>query len=287
MIHSMTGFGQVSEVFEGKKITVEIRTLNSKNLDVYLRIPSILKEKELDIRKMVSNDLKRGKIEVCITLSDENAAPQTINESVFRAYLKQLKNLSNETGEQVNDYFSLIVRMPEIFVATEDSVEDATWKVLKSSIQKTIDQVNEFRVQEGRSLENDFKDRILSIENYLSSIPQYEQERIDRLKERIVNNVKEIGQDIDENRLEQELVVYVEKLDISEEKVRLSNHLKYFDETMQLEEPQGKKLGFISQEMGREINTLGSKANHAEMQKLVVGMKDDLEKIKEQVLNTL
>lgn len=287
MIQSMTGFGQVSEVFEGKKITVEIRALNSKNLDLYLKIPAQLKEKELDIRKMCSEHLHRGKVEVGIQLVDENQASQQINVGAFKNYLSQLKQIAMDTNENVNDYFSLVLRMPDVLMSAEESLDDNTWSFLSTCITKALNNVVDFRNQEGTSLAADFNERIKSIEANLSQIPQYEQERIEKVKERILSNIKEINQEVDENRLEQELVLYVEKLDVSEEKVRLGNHLDYFRETMQLNTPVGKKLGFISQEMGREINTLGSKANHTEMQKLVVGMKDDLEKIKEQVLNTL
>lgn len=287
MIQSMTGFGQVSEVFEGKKITVEIRALNSKNLDLYLKIPAQLKEKELDIRKMCSEHLHRGKVEVGIQLVDENQASQQINVGAFKNYLSQLKQIAMDTNENVNDYFSLVLRMPDVLISAEESLDDNTWSFLSTCITKALNNVVDFRNQEGTSLAADFNERIKSIEANLSQIPQYEQERIEKVKERILSNIKEINQEVDENRLEQELVLYVEKLDVSEEKVRLGNHLDYFRETMQLNTPVGKKLGFISQEMGREINTLGSKANHTEMQKLVVGMKDDLEKIKEQVLNTL
>lgn len=287
MVQSMTGFGQVAEVINGRKITVEIRSLNSKNLDLYLKIPSILKDKELDIRKMCSDKLKRGKVEVSVQLVDETQASQHINKGAFKSYLRQLKEIAEETGEQVDDYFSLIVRMPEVLVAEEAQLDDSTWDALSGCIAQALDKLSDFRVQEGQSLHADFKARIDSIHHFLKQVPQYEGERVEKVKERILNNLKEINQEVDKNRLEQELVMYVEKLDVSEEKVRLDNHLKYFLETMEKEGPVGKKLGFISQEMGREINTLGSKANHAEMQKLVVGMKDDLEKIKEQVLNTL
>lgn len=285
MIQSMTGYGQTMEIFQGKKISIEIRTLNSKGIDLNVKAHSLLKEKEIEIRKQVSDALKRGKIEVIINLSEEEGSGQSINPSVFQAYYQQLKELASLTGEEPKDYFSLIVRMPDVLNSSDDVLKDDLWECIQNLLKQTLKKVEAFRNQEGNSLEKDFKERIKAIKDGLDKIAPFEKGRVDKVKERIFKNLEEAQIDVDKNRLEQELILYIEKLDISEEKVRLSNHLKFFLETLETKESQGKKLGFITQEIGREINTLGSKANHADMQKVVVEMKDELEKIKEQVLN--
>jgi len=291
MIQSMTGFGKATCEYEGKKIVVEIKSLNSKQLDLSLKIAAAYRNKELEIRTEILQKLERGKIDVAIYMdnSGKDVANQ-INPSVFLSYMQQIKSLSQnlELPEPTN-WFDILLRLPDVMKTDNIELEENEWQALKKSIDKAIEQVISFRVQEGKSLENVFISKITNIGDLLEKISPYEAERIEKIRSRLKDNLQALSDkvDYDQNRLEQELIYYIEKLDINEEKVRLRNHLNYFLETMKLEPSAGKKLGFIAQEIGREINTLGAKANHSEIQKIVVEMKDELEQMKEQVLNVL
>jgi len=291
MIQSMTGFGKATCEYEGKKIVVEIKSLNSKQLDLSLKIAAAYRNKELEIRTEILQKLERGKIDVAIYMdnSGKDVANQ-INSSVFLSYMQQIKSLSQnlELPEPTN-WFDILLRLPDVMKTDNIELEENEWQALKKSIDKAIEQVISFRVQEGKSLENVFISKITNIGDLLEKISPYEAERIEKIRSRLKDNLQALSDkvDYDQNRLEQELIYYIEKLDINEEKVRLRNHLNYFLETMKLEPSAGKKLGFIAQEIGREINTLGAKANHSEIQKIVVEMKDELEQMKEQVLNVL
>jgi len=287
----MTGFGKATCEYEGKKIVVEIKSLNSKQLDLSLKIAAAYRNKELEIRTEILQKLERGKIDVAIYMdnSGKDVANQ-INPSVFLSYMQQIKSLSQnlELPEPTN-WFDILLRLPDVMKTDNIELEENEWQALKKSIDKAIEQVISFRIQEGKSLENVFISKITNIGDLLEKISPYEVERIEKIRSRLKDNLQALSDkvDYDQNRLEQELIYYIEKLDINEEKVRLRNHLNYFLETMKLEPSAGKKLGFIAQEIGREINTLGAKANHSEIQKIVVKMKDELEQIKEQVLNVL
>ena len=284
MIQSMTGFGKAIGQTSGKKITVEIRSLNSKGLDLNARIAPIFREKELTIRKMVGGALKRGKVDINIyaeVTGVESAAG--INMELAKAYLEQLEVLSRETDTS-GDLIAAVMRMPDVIGSSKNELSEEEWHFLKELIVEALEKLERFRVQEGSSIANDFEQRLIEIEKSMKEIEPHEQQRMLAVRERLLKGLE--GVEIDSNRYEQEVIFYIEKLDINEEKVRLANHLKYFRETMN-EENSGKKLGFIAQEMGREINTLGSKSNYAPMQQHVVQMKDELEKIKEQVGNTL
>ena len=287
MLKSMTGFGKATGTFQTKKISVEIRSLNSKSIDLNTRIASAYKELDGDIRKMISNELGRGKVDFNLSVDstgEENT--MSINKSLAKTYYNELKSLNDELNENTEDYLSIIMRMPEIYESNKASLEEEEKQWLLNLVKEALDNLNAFRRREGEELEREFKARISDIDQLLKDIPKYEEERIQVIRDRMKKGLEEIDGGYDDNRFEQEMIYYLEKLDVSEEKMRLSNHLDHFLETM--EKPQsGKKLGFIGQEIGREINTLGSKSNHAQMQKLVIGMKDALEKIKEQVLNTL
>ncbi len=284
MIQSMTGFGKAIGQTSGKKITVEIRSLNSKGLDLNARIAPIFREKELTIRKLVGGALKRGKVDINIyaeVTGVESAAG--INMELAKAYLEQLEVLSRETDTS-GDLIAAVMRMPDVIGSSKNELSEEEWHFLKELIVEALEKLERFRVQEGSSIANDFEQRLIEIEKSMKEIEPHEQQRMLAVRERLLKGLE--GVEIDSNRYEQEVIFYIEKLDINEEKVRLANHLKYFRETMN-EENSGKKLGFIAQEMGREINTLGSKSNYAPMQQHVVQMKDELEKIKEQVGNTL
>ncbi len=286
----MTGFGKAQGIVAGKKISVEIKSVNSKGLDLNTKMPSIYREKEMLIRKELGTAFVRGKIECSIyydVIDDANSAQ--LNTSLMENYLSDLKAFEKEQGLPATDYMQVLLRMPEVFKTERAELDEEEWKGLSALINEACDRFQEFRAAEGASIELDFTNNVNEIERLLSEVPKYEQERIDTVKTRIKSSIDELidQADVDQNRFEQELIYYIEKLDINEEKVRLANHCKYFKETMAKKDSNGKKLGFISQEMGREINTLGSKANHAELQKLVVDMKDNLEKIKEQILNVL
>ena len=289
----MTGYGKASAEYNNRKIHVEIKSLNSKALDFSTRIAPIYREKEMEIRKMVSNVLERGKIDLNIWVEKETeSVGATINPDVVKNYVRQLREISSTAGIEVpspTEIWQILVRLPEL--TQSNAVEelcDEEWEVAKNTINKAVEALMDFRRQEGEALAVKFNKNIDAIENLLASIEPFEQSRVQKIRKRLEERLAELkGVDYDKNRLEQELIFYIEKLDINEEKQRLTNHLKYFRETMASGHGQGKKLGFIAQEMGREINTTGSKSNQAEMQNIVVKMKDELEQIKEQVLNVL
>lgn len=292
MIQSMTGFGKATAEFPSKKITIEVKSLNSKQLDLSARIPSIYKEHEFIIRSLIAQRLERGKIEFAIYI--ENTGKETtsqINQNILEGYYRQIVDASDKLNiAQPTDWFQVLLRMPDVLKYEAQEADEEEWNQVLDTINKALDQLIEFRTQEGKMLEELFEQKLGNISSLLSEIEQYEGERIEKVKTRIVEALQKIENfDYDKNRFEQEMIYYIEKLDINEEKSRLTNHIKYFIETMK--DPsglgQGKKLGFITQEMGREINTTGSKSNHAQMQQIVVQMKDELEQIKEQVLNVL
>lgn len=291
MILSMTGYGKAVVPYKEKKINVEIKSLNSKALDLSARIAPLYREKEMEIRQMISKDLIRGKVDFSLWVEkDAGADAAPINTAIVNNYYQQIKVISAQTGiPEPQDWFYTLLRMPDVTAHTEVEVlSDEEWSVVRQAIEEALNHLVAFRKQEGTALQQKFQEKIDNIENLLKSIEPYEQERVRKIRTRIVEGLKEIPEvEYDKNRLEQELIYYIEKLDISEEKQRLSNHLNYFRETMDEPGNQGKKLGFIAQEMGREINTTGSKSNLAEMQNIVVMMKDELEQIKEQVLNAL
>ena len=287
MLKSMTGFGKASMEFQSKKITVEIRSLNSKSIDINTRIPAVYRSIESDIRKQISSFLIRGKIDISISIESLGAKkPVVINKELVKLYYKELKELNNHLDESTEDYLSLILKMPDVYVSSREDLVEEEKNILFKTINEAIENLNNYRRKEGEDLEVELLKRINNIREFLLKVPKFEKERIDIIRDRIKNSLEENSFNHDANRLEQEIIFYIEKLDISEEKMRLSNHLDYFIDSMK-EDYSGKKLGFISQEIGREINTLGSKSNHADMQKLVVNMKENLEKVKEQVLNTL
>lgn len=291
MIKSMTGYGKASGDYKDKKVTVEVKSLNSKTLDLYVRSLSIYKEKEIDARKFVANKLERGKVEMGIQVENvDGKLKSEISQSLVQQYYQELKkmNAAGINQEQV-DYMGIIMRMPDVFVSKSEDLDEDEWNFIMNLIDEASTKLDAFRVDEGKSLEDDLKLRIGNIRSLLSEVDPYENARLDAIKEKMRKSFSEnfTNEKTDENRFEQELIYYIEKLDITEEKVRLSNHLDYFEETMGLKMSNGRKLGFIGQEIGREINTLGSKSYHPELQKIVVEMKDQLEKIKEQVLNVL
>ena len=291
MILSMTGFGKATMVVCNKKITAEIKSLNSKQMDLTVKLPLPYRELELELRNTIAGELGRGKVDVYVTSeSIESAGAAQINVEMLRSYKSQIENLSQHLGlPEPTDWHATLLRMPDVYKqdAGEDVAQaelDGVREVVRQALQATTD----FRTQEGAKLHHFFKEKIAAIEQLLGDIAQHECTRTEKIKARLIEQLEQLEQvDYDKNRLEQELIFYIEKLDITEEKIRLRNHLNYFLETLEGNERQGKKLGFIAQEMGREINTTGSKSNHAEMQRIVVEMKDHLEQIKEQVLNVL
>ena len=291
MIQSMTGYGKSTVTYNDKKIIVEIKSLNSKALDVSARIAPLDREKELELRNMISKSLERGKVDFSLWIEKEAADTATpINAALLQNYYTQIKNISETCNIPLpSDWFATLLRMPDVLTKVDiQTLEDEEWEVAKGAVEEAINALVNFRKQEGAALEKKFNEKIDNIERLLASIEPFEKERVARIREKITDALeKTISVDYDKNRLEQELIYYIEKLDINEEKQRLTNHLKYFRETMAGGHGQGKKLGFIAQEMGREINTTGSKSNHAEMQNIVVQMKDELEQIKEQVLNVM
>ncbi len=290
MIQSMTGYGKALVVFNGKKINVEIKSLNSKQLDLMTRIAPLYREKEMEIRQMISEKLLRGKVDFAIWIEkDESTQAAPINITLMESYYQQLKSFADSYELTGIDWLQTLSRMPDVLSKTEVEVlSDEEWAAARQGVIDAIQHLVDFRTQEGAALEKKFAEKIDNIEQLLASIEPYEKSRVEKIRSRIIEGLKQIpGAEYDKNRLEQELIYYIEKLDISEEKQRLANHLKYFRETMADQAGQGKKLGFIAQEMGREINTTGSKSNQAEMQNIVVKMKDELEQIKEQVLNAL
>ena len=290
MLQSMTGFGKATGSYQNKKIVVEIKSLNSKNMDIYVRMSSVYKEKEIELRKYLADQLDRGKVECIINIeSGGESKNYSINKELAGRYYSEIVDLSHHLELPTEDVLNTILRMPDIFTSESEDADDQEWSAIMELVKEAVKKHLEFRAEEGRALYNDFQERIGNIKDALSKIPQFEESRLDDIKSRIENNLEEFvgGAKVDKNRFEQELIYYLEKIDISEEKQRLSNHLEYFTAIMNEPKSQGKKLGFITQEIGREINTLGSKSYHSEMQKLVVQMKDELEKVKEQVLNTL
>lgn len=288
MLQSMTGYGRATGTLLNKKVSVEVRSLNSKGTDVYLKVPNAFKSYELPIRKMIGETLKRGKIECFINEeSIEGKTDINLNKELFLAYYHEIKSLVNSVGEDSADILTTILRIPEVLHPAEEEVSEEEWKVIEKLLEEALENVKEFRVEEGKSLIFDFHNSLDGIEKLLQEVPKYEDLRIEIIRERMKKAFEKLSEEVDGNRFEQELIYYIEKLDINEEKKRLQHHIDYFRTTMATEEASGKKLGFITQELGREINTLGSKSYHVELQKIVVEMKDYLEKIKEQVSNTL
>ncbi len=290
---SMTGYGKATCEFENKKITVEVKSLNSKQLDLTTRVANIYRAKELDMRALIAQKLERGKIDFALTVEDTcGASAAVINRAVVANYYGQMVEISKSSGipmsENVN-YFDAILRLPDALRAENANISDEEYKAVFATIEQALDNLTAFREQEGEALYKMFNQKLERISALLLDIEPFEKERVAKIRARLENNLKELGDAIvvDRNRFEQELIYYIEKLDVNEEKVRLRNHLKYFADTMKNEHASGKKLGFIAQEMGREINTLGSKSNQSDMQIIVVKMKDELEQIKEQVLNVL
>lgn len=292
MIQSMTGYGKATAELSDKKINVEIKSLNSKAMDLSTRIAPLYREKEIEIRNEIAKALERGKVDFSLWIDKKDACELVtpINQDVIVAYYERIRTISETTGIPApEDWFSTLLRMPDVMTKNDiQELSEEEWKAVHATVLQAIQSLVDFRIQEGAALEKKFREKISNIAKLLTSVDPYEKERVEKIKERITDALeKTISVDYDKNRLEQELIYYIEKLDINEEKQRLSNHLKYFINTMEDGSGQGKKLGFIAQEMGREINTLGSKSNHAEMQKIVVQMKDELEQIKEQVLNVM
>ena len=286
MIHSMTGFGKASLQLPTKKITVEIKSLNSKGLDLNTRMPSVFREMELDLRNQISQRLERGKVDfsLYVEVTGEETTSK-INVPIVKGYINQMKAVIPTADE--TELMKMAVRMPDALKTERDEIDENEWKQIQTVINEALENIANFRKDEGASLEKEFQLRISNINNLMNEAVSYDAERVETVKTRLRTALDELKVNVDENRFEQELIFYLEKYDITEEKVRLGNHLSYFLETLNGTEANGRKLGFITQEMGREINTMGSKSNHTETQKLVVMMKDELEKIKEQVLNVL
>ena len=291
MIQSMTGYGNAVVAYNDKKIHVEIKSLNSKQLDLQTRIAPLYREKEMEMRQMVAEALIRGKVDMCVWIEKESVVDATpVNAALVENYYHQLKDIADRVGiPEPDDWIYTLTRMPDVLTKTDvETLDDEEWAVVKNAVAGALKGLVDFRIQEGAALEKKFAEKIDNIAQLLADIEPLEKGRVEKIKSRIEGGLQQIpGVEFDKNRLEQELIYYIEKLDISEEKQRLANHLKYFRETMGEPAGQGKKLGFIAQEMGREINTTGSKSNQAEMQNIVVKMKDELEQIKEQVLNAL
>ena len=291
MIQSMTGYGKAVVAFKEKKIHVEIKSLNSKQLDLNTRIAPLYREKEMEMRQMVAEALIRGKVDMSVWVEKDMAVdPTPINAQLVENYYQQIKTIAEKTGIPApEDWFYTLLRMPDVLTKTDtEELDDEEWAVVKGGVDEALKNLVDFRTQEGAALQKKFAEKIDNIAKLMGEIEPYEKSRVEKIKARIIDGLQQIpSAEYDKNRLEQELIYYIEKLDISEEKQRLANHLKYFRDTMNEPAGQGKKLGFIAQEMGREINTTGSKSNQAEMQNIVVKMKDELEQIKEQVLNAL
>ena len=293
MIQSMTGYGKATAELPDKKINVEIKSLNSKAMDLSTRIAPAYREKEIEIRNEISKMLERGKVDFSLWIEKKEGADAIpVNKAILENYYLQLDSICNELGiprPEPGDWLQVLLRMPDVMSKTEiQELSEEEWNMVHATVLEAVGHLVDFRKQEGAALEKKFREKIENIHSLLEKITPYEKERVEKVKERITDALeKTLSVDYDKNRLEQELIYYIEKLDVNEEKQRLGNHLKYFISTMESGNGQGKKLGFIAQEMGREINTLGSKSNHAEMQKIVVQMKDELEQIKEQVLNVM
>ena len=286
MIQSMTGFGKATQQIQTKKITVEVKSLNSKGLDLNTRMPSVFREMELGLRNQISQRLERGKIDfsLYVEVTGEETSSK-INVPIVKAYIAQMKAVIPNADE--TELMKMAVRMPDAMKTERDEIDENEWKKIQTVIDEALENIAQFRKDEGVSLEKEFLHRIANIMTLMNKAVAYDAERVETIKTRLRTALDELKENVDESRFEQELIFYLEKYDITEEKVRLENHLNYFIETLAGTEANGRKLGFITQEMGREINTMGSKSNHTEMQKLVVMMKDELEKIKEQVLNVL
>lgn len=285
MIQSMTGFGKHMVQLPSKKITIELKSLNSKSLDINARMPSAYREKELQLRKTIASSLIRGKIDFGLYVEmTGNETSSVVNEGVLRQYMEQLKSIAD--GEDIR-LMEMALRLPDALKTDREDIDESEFKIIQDTLENALKEINDFRTEEGVVLEKDFIERISSIKNLLKNVAQMDPDRLATIRERLEKAVADLKTEVDANRFEQELIYYLEKYDITEEKVRLDNHLDYFIETMKSADSNGKKLGFISQEIGREINTIGSKANFAPMQQLVVQMKDELEKVKEQMLNVL
>ncbi|TAJ11972.1 YicC family protein [Marinilabiliaceae bacterium JC017] len=291
MIYSMTGYGKSVCELPQKKISIEIKSLNSKQLDLNTRIPNLYREKDIEIRNLVGTKVSRGKVDVSFYIEAASSDKITnINTPVVEQYYDQIKPLASKLNlEEKTDFLRIIMPLPDTVKIEQAELDETEWVAIKAGIENATEELIQFRKQEGAILEKDIKQRINTIAQLQTAIEPFESERIEKIRTRIRENLNELPEKnkIDENRFEQEIIFYLEKLDITEEKVRLTNHLKYFLETLDTDKPVGKKLGFISQEIGREINTLGSKANDANIQRMVIQMKDELEKIKEQILNIL
>ncbi|MDE7073758.1 MAG: YicC family protein [Odoribacter sp.] len=292
MVKSMTGFGKTTVKTGTKKVVIEIKSLNSKQLDLNLRLPNLYKEKEMEIRAMVKEALDRGKVDMSVSIDNmETDKNVTINKEVVMQYFRQMLELSESLGIEPNrsELLQTVMRFPDTMQVATEELDEAEWQVLQEGIARALEEINRFRIQEGKALIADINHRIELIQQLADCVPAFEARRVETIRQRLQERILEWTdvKNIDENRLEQEIIYYLEKLDITEEKVRLANHCRYFLETVDKEEAPGRKLGFIAQEIGREINTMGSKANDHEIQKLVVKMKDELEKVKEQSLNVL
>jgi uncharacterized protein (TIGR00255 family) len=291
MIRSMTGYGKAEIILPDKKVTIEIKSLNSKNNDTYVKLPYAYRSKELEVRQIINEKLQRGKIDVNIFYElNAGVTPAVINSEVVKSYFLQLSEINKELGvDSDQNLLSIVMRLPDTVKQERTEFDETEWSKIKEILSLAIVQVDNFRAQEGKALEKDILFNVANITKGLEETGKYENARIGKIREKLNTQLQElkIKEDLDMNRFEQELIYYLEKMDVSEEKVRLANHCKYFHETMKNDDNAGKKLGFILQEMGREINTLGSKASDSDMQKIVVSMKDDLEKIKEQILNIL
>ncbi len=285
MIQSMTGYGKSVLQLPTKKISIEIKSLNSKNLDLNTRMPSMYREKELDIRKLIASKLHRGKVDfsLYVEMTGEETSTQ-INKTLVKQYIKQLRDVVD--GDET-ELLKMAIRLPDAIMTERDEIDESEWKTIAAEIDSSLEKIEQYRLDEGKALEHDFQTRVANISQLLDDVIAMDPDRIEGVRERLSKGVADIKEKVDENRFEQELVYYIEKFDITEEKVRLKNHLDYFQKALKSEDSNGKKLAFIGQEMGREINTIGSKSNYAPMQKLVVQMKDELEKIKEQLLNVL
>jgi uncharacterized protein (TIGR00255 family) len=286
----MTGYGKAECELAQKKVTIEIKSLNSKQMDLNTRISLLFREKDLEIRRELSDRLIRGKVDfILYTESLGEDAATKINAGIVKSYYRQLEQIAADLTIQLNDnILQSILSLPEVVKNEREELNDQEWKLILVKISEAIEALDQFRIQEGKVLKQDIVANVQTITSLLKEVDQYEEERVTRIKEKIYEGLKDLAiEQVNENRLEQEMIFYLEKMDVNEEKVRLLNHCNYFQETIELNEPVGKKLGFIAQEIGREVNTLGSKANHMEMQRLVIQMKDSLEKIKEQLLNVL
>ncbi len=291
MIRSMTGFGKAEFEVGNKKITLEIKSLNSKQLDINTRIPAMYREKDIEIRRLISETLTRGKVDFALYLDNLGTeSTSRINAAIIKDYYSQLKSVHQELGLEINEtIMESIMRLPETVKMVYDELDETEWLMVRENLVKTLDELNKFRDQEGLALKVDIDANIANILDLLKQVEPFETQRMVNVKAKIMDSLNDLqlNGNVDKNRFEQELIYYMEKLDINEEKVRLANHCSYFTETMNEDEPSGRKLGFIAQEIGREINTLGSKANESNLQRIVVQMKDNLEKIKEQALNVL